>query len=122
MKLSELALLELEFLYRVDWRIIPDNATLISYYHGLITRTDGYTLARSPAEKQLGRSDTNGSDSTKHPSTSTEQSKDQSAASSNNVAAGVDSKSITVKSSEEKVVADTATTLEPEKSATAGYE
>lgn len=47
-KLSELALLELEFLYRVDWRIIPDNMTLVSYYHGLITRTDGYVLAPSP--------------------------------------------------------------------------
>lgn len=50
-KLSELALLELEFLYRVDWRIIPENGTLVSYYHGLITRTDGYALTTSPPER-----------------------------------------------------------------------
>lgn len=49
-KLSELALLELEFLYRVDWRIIPDNATLTEYYQGLITRTAGYSLAPTPPE------------------------------------------------------------------------
>jgi hypothetical protein len=44
-KLAELGLLELEFLYRLDWRIVPDPETLVDYYYGLIARTDNYTLA-----------------------------------------------------------------------------
>lgn len=58
MKLSELALLELEFLYRVDWRIIPDNATLVAYYHGLITRTAGYSLEPSSRPASIKSNET----------------------------------------------------------------
>jgi hypothetical protein len=32
-KLAELAMLELEFLYRVDWKIVPDPEVLMDYYH-----------------------------------------------------------------------------------------
>jgi len=33
---AELGLLEYEFLYRVDWRIIPADSDLMDYYKGLI--------------------------------------------------------------------------------------
>lgn len=43
-KLAELGLLELEFLYRVDWRIVPNPEVLVDYYRGLVERSDGYVL------------------------------------------------------------------------------
>lgn len=43
-KLAELGLLELEFLYRLDWRIVPNPEVLVDYYRGLIARTEDYTL------------------------------------------------------------------------------
>ncbi|KAI1344099.1 cyclin-domain-containing protein [Xylariaceae sp. FL0016] len=43
-KVAELKLLELEFLYRVDWRIVPNPEVLVAYYKGLVDRCEGYTL------------------------------------------------------------------------------
>lgn len=43
-KVAELKLLELEFLYRVDWKIVPNPEVLIAYYKGLIERCPGYAL------------------------------------------------------------------------------
>ncbi|KAI0392752.1 cyclin-domain-containing protein [Xylariaceae sp. FL0594] len=43
-KVAELRLLELEFLYRVDWRIIPVPEVLEAYYKGLVERCDGYAI------------------------------------------------------------------------------
>ncbi|PHH61975.1 hypothetical protein CDD81_7666 [Ophiocordyceps australis] len=43
-RVAELKLLELEFLYRVDWRIVPNPEVLVAYYSGLIERTPGYAL------------------------------------------------------------------------------
>lgn len=43
-KVAELKLLELEFLYRVDWRIVPVPEVLEAYYKGLIERCDGYII------------------------------------------------------------------------------
>ncbi|KAI0479039.1 cyclin-domain-containing protein [Xylariaceae sp. FL0804] len=43
-KVAELKLLELEFLYRVDWRIVPKPEVLIAYYKGLVDRCAGYAL------------------------------------------------------------------------------
>lgn len=43
-KVAELKLLELEFLYRVDWKIVPNPEVLVAYYKGLVERCDGYTL------------------------------------------------------------------------------
>jgi hypothetical protein len=43
-KLAELGMLELEFLDRVDWRIVPNPEVLVDYYRGLIGRTDDYVL------------------------------------------------------------------------------
>ena len=42
--LKELALLELEFLSRVEWRIVPRPEVLVDYYRSLIERSDGYEL------------------------------------------------------------------------------
>ncbi|KAI8947296.1 cyclin-domain-containing protein [Xylaria longipes] len=43
-KVAELKLLELEFLYRVDWRIVPIPEVLEVYYKGLVDRCDGYII------------------------------------------------------------------------------
>ncbi|KFA78482.1 hypothetical protein S40288_08680, partial [Stachybotrys chartarum IBT 40288] len=43
-RIAELNLLELEFLYRVDWRIVPNPEVLVAYYRGLVERTPGYEL------------------------------------------------------------------------------
>ncbi|KIM92967.1 hypothetical protein OIDMADRAFT_67150, partial [Oidiodendron maius Zn] len=44
-KIAELGLLELDFLYRVDWKIMPNPEILVDYYRGLVERTDLYELA-----------------------------------------------------------------------------
>jgi len=36
--------LELDFLYRVDWKIVPNPEVLVEYYRGLVERSDGYKL------------------------------------------------------------------------------
>lgn len=43
-KLAELGLLELDFLHRVDWRIVPTPEVLVTYYLGLVTRSGKYEL------------------------------------------------------------------------------
>jgi len=43
-KIAELGLLELDFLYRVDWKIVPNPEVLVDYYRGLVERSDGYEL------------------------------------------------------------------------------
>ncbi|KAH7133194.1 cyclin-domain-containing protein [Dactylonectria estremocensis] len=49
-RLAELKLLELEFLYRVDWKIVPNPEVLVAYYKGLIERTPGYALENEESE------------------------------------------------------------------------
>ncbi|CZS88543.1 related to negative regulatory factor PREG [Rhynchosporium agropyri] len=43
-KIAELGLLELDFLYRVDWKIVPNPEALVDYYNGLVERSDRYVL------------------------------------------------------------------------------
>lgn len=43
-KLKELALLELEFLWRVEWRIVPRPEVLVDYYRSLVDRSEGYEI------------------------------------------------------------------------------
>lgn len=43
-KIAELGLLELDFLYRVDWKIVPNPETLEDYYRGLVERSAGYEI------------------------------------------------------------------------------
>lgn len=47
-RLAELKLLELEFLYRVDWRIVPNPEVLVAYYRALVDRCPGYQLEPEP--------------------------------------------------------------------------
>jgi hypothetical protein len=51
--LRELALLELEFLRRLDWRIVPKPETLVDYYKGLVERGEGYVMAGEPISPAL---------------------------------------------------------------------
>lgn len=41
---EELALLELEFLWRVEWKIVPQPEVLVDYYLSLVERCEGYAL------------------------------------------------------------------------------
>lgn len=43
-RLKELALLELEFLWRVEWRIVPKPEVLVDYYRSLVERSEGYQI------------------------------------------------------------------------------
>jgi hypothetical protein len=43
-KIVELGLLELDFLHRVDWKIVPNPEVLVDYYRGLVERSEGYEL------------------------------------------------------------------------------
>lgn len=52
-RVAELKLLEVEFLYRLEWRIVPNPEVLVSYYQGLVERTPGYELE---AETELSES------------------------------------------------------------------
>jgi len=45
---KELALLELEFLRRLEWRIVPKPETLVDYYKWLVERGQGYDMERDP--------------------------------------------------------------------------
>ena len=44
---TELATLELEFLQKVQWKIVPKPEVLEDYYRSLVDRTDGYELEPS---------------------------------------------------------------------------
>ncbi len=53
-RLAELKLLELEFLHRVDWKIVPNPEVLVAYYQGLVDRTPGYELEpEEPTEEDI---------------------------------------------------------------------
>ncbi|KAF3766146.1 cyclin-domain-containing protein [Cryphonectria parasitica EP155] len=43
-RVAELKLLELEFLHKVDWKIVPDPDVLVAYYRGLVQRCPAYQL------------------------------------------------------------------------------
>ncbi|KKK26772.1 hypothetical protein ARAM_000387 [Aspergillus rambellii] len=42
--MNELALLELEFLFRVEWRIVPQPEVLDDYYQSLVERCEGFEI------------------------------------------------------------------------------
>jgi hypothetical protein len=44
----ELALLELEFLRKLDWRIVPRPEVLVDYYKGLVERGSGFVMEQEP--------------------------------------------------------------------------
>lgn len=45
--LRELAVLELEFLQRIDWRIVPKPEVLVDYYRSLVARSEGFEIRQS---------------------------------------------------------------------------
>jgi hypothetical protein len=47
---KELKILELEFLTRMEWRIVPQPEVLADYYRSLIARSDEYELEPDPDE------------------------------------------------------------------------
>lgn len=49
-KIAELGMLELDFLYRVDWKIVPNPEALVDYYGGLIERSPGYDLESTDSD------------------------------------------------------------------------
>ncbi len=49
--IKELALLELEFLTRLDWRIVPKQEVLCDYYVSLVKRSDTHRLETEEEEK-----------------------------------------------------------------------
>ncbi|KAL9102473.1 MAG: hypothetical protein Q9163_002373 [Psora crenata] len=56
--LKELALLELEFLWRVEWRIVPKPEVLVDYYRSLVERSEGFKIE---CESSRSRSSSNSS-------------------------------------------------------------
>ncbi|KAK3988146.1 cyclin-domain-containing protein, partial [Cladorrhinum sp. PSN332] len=61
-RVAELKLLELEFLYRVDWKIVPNPEVLVAYYRGLVDRCPGYSL-QPPEEGARDQEEDDGDDS-----------------------------------------------------------
>ncbi|KAK1774350.1 cyclin-domain-containing protein [Copromyces sp. CBS 386.78] len=68
-RVAELNMLELEFLHRVDWKIVPDPDVLVAYYGGLVARCPGYILespepqeADENEDEELDESDAIGDD------------------------------------------------------------
>ena len=56
MSLKELALLELEFLWRVEWRIVPKPEVLEDYYRSLVERSEGFKIEEeSSSEKSSSK-------------------------------------------------------------------
>lgn len=51
--LKELALLELEFLWRIEWRIVPKPEVLVDYYKSLVQRCPRYRIAGSVLEGEV---------------------------------------------------------------------
>jgi hypothetical protein len=60
-RVQELNLLELEFLHRVEWRIVPNPEVLVAYYTGLIERHPGY-VSESSRQSQAATTDEEGGD------------------------------------------------------------
>ena len=51
---QELGTLELEFLERVRWGIVPDNKVLEGYYRSLVERTEGFEMEEESSSEEDG--------------------------------------------------------------------
>ncbi|OOQ86152.1 cyclin-dependent protein kinase regulator Pho80 [Penicillium brasilianum] len=56
--MNELAMLELEFLFKVQWRIVPQPEVLEDYYQSLIERCDGFEIERTSANHSTPQTST----------------------------------------------------------------
>ncbi|KAL6720119.1 Pho80p cyclin [Lecanora helva] len=54
--LKELALLELEFLWRVEWRIVPKPEVLVEYYRSLVGRSEGFKVEGESSSSSIRES------------------------------------------------------------------
>ena len=45
-------MLELEFLWRVEWRIVPKPEVLVDYYRSLVERSEGYQIVDQAGESK----------------------------------------------------------------------
>ena len=75
-KIAELGLLELDFLYRVDWKIVPNPEVLVDYYKGLVERADGYELEGTSKSLDNDADDEDDSDEVETPDAKTEGATD----------------------------------------------
>lgn len=62
---TELATLELEFLEKVKWKIVPKPETLVEYYKSLVERTEGFELEAEASSRSdsLDSTEDDGKDS-----------------------------------------------------------
>lgn len=58
-RVAELKLLELEFLDRVDWKIVPNPEVLEAYYRGLVERCPGYVMETEDEKTTTEEEDSN---------------------------------------------------------------
>ena len=61
-RVNELKMLELEFLYRLDWKIVPNPEVLSAYYRPLVERCPGYALPPDNTTAANSRSPSNDGD------------------------------------------------------------
>ncbi|KAI9689395.1 MAG: hypothetical protein M1822_010046 [Bathelium mastoideum] len=54
---QELAMLELEFLSRVQWKIVPEPEVLVNYYRNLVDRSDRYYIDNGTAADDEGENE-----------------------------------------------------------------
>ncbi|KAI2634248.1 cyclin-domain-containing protein [Hypomontagnella submonticulosa] len=66
-KVAELKLLELDFLTRVDWRIVPNPEVLVAYYKGLVARCAGFVLEGEEESSSSPSTDTDGDEIKEEP-------------------------------------------------------
>lgn len=57
--MRELALLEMELLTRVQWRIVPQPEVLVDYYKSLVARTEGYEMEGQSSDNDNSNSGSN---------------------------------------------------------------
>lgn len=50
---SELATLEMDFLQRMQWKIVPKPETLVDYYNSLVQRSEGYILEVKSEDEEM---------------------------------------------------------------------
>lgn len=48
----ELALLELELLEKLEWRIVPKPEVLVDYYRSLVERSEGFVLEKEDLKEE----------------------------------------------------------------------
>ena len=75
--LKELALLELEFLWRVEWRIVPKPEVLVDYYRSLVERSEGFKIEEeSKSDKESSEEELDVAETKEDPDNGSDKIKD----------------------------------------------